>query len=73
MTGEWQLLLKILGLSGAISLLIKYAVPFLNLPATSTMALGLVLIPPLLLGIALVWRQQTQNSVSDQPPAQKDD
>jgi hypothetical protein len=75
MTDAGQLLLKILALSGAISLLIKYAVPYLNLPATSALALAFVLIPPLLLGIALVWRQQQTpvQPVSDQPPTQKND
>lgn len=76
MVGEW-LLLKILALSGVISLLIKYAVPYLNLPATAGVALAFVLIPPLLLGIALVWRNQQMStpapSVSDLPPTPKDD
>lgn len=77
MTGGWQLLLKILVLSGGISLLIKYAVPYLNLPATTGVALAFVLIPPVLLGIALVWRdRQIQASVQsglDQPSTQPDD
>lgn len=49
-------LLKLLGLSIAISWAIRELGPRFPLPATNAIALALVLLPPLLLGIAIVWR-----------------
>ncbi|ABB56187.1 hypothetical protein [Synechococcus elongatus] len=49
-------LLQLLGLSIAISWTIRELGPRFPLPATDTVALTLVLLPPLLLGVALVWR-----------------
>jgi hypothetical protein len=56
MTNQGLFLLKILALSAAISVLIKYLLPYFNLPATNTMALSLVLVPPIVMGLVLVWR-----------------
>lgn len=56
MTDQAAVLLKILALSTGLSLGIRYGVPLLNLPATSMVALSLVLVPPLLLGAILGWR-----------------
>ncbi|QFZ92548.2 hypothetical protein [Synechococcus elongatus] len=50
------LLLQLLGLSIAISWAIRNLGPRFPLPATDAAALSLVLLPPLLLGIALAWR-----------------
>jgi hypothetical protein len=56
MANQGSLLLKILALSAAISAFIKYVVPYFNLPATTAVALILVLVPPILLGLMLAWR-----------------
>lgn len=64
MADQGIVLLKILALSAAISLLIRYIVPLLNLPATSTVALVLVLAPPLIVGAVLGWRNwSSQQSI----------
>jgi hypothetical protein len=56
MADQGTVLLKILALSAALSLFIRYVVPLLNLPATSAVALVLVLAPPLMIGAILGWR-----------------
>jgi membrane protein YdbS with pleckstrin-like domain len=53
---QWIFLLKLLLLSAALSGLIKYVVPWFELPATSVIALLLVISPTLLLAAALAWR-----------------
>jgi len=58
---------KLFLLSGLIALAIKYLLPMLNLPATTAVALGLVLTPPILMAGLLAWRQLTQNSLTRQP------
>jgi len=50
---------KLFLLSGLIALAIKYLLPMLNLPATTAVALGLVLTPPLVMAGLLAWRQLT--------------
>ena len=50
---------KLFSLSGLIALAIKYLLPMLNLPATTAVALGLVLTPPLVMAGLLAWRQLT--------------
>lgn len=58
MKSQATVLLKILLLSSLIALLIRYVVPGLNVPATSTVALGLVLTPTLVMGLLLGWRSR---------------
>ncbi|AFZ25713.1 hypothetical protein Cylst_3577 [Cylindrospermum stagnale PCC 7417] len=55
--------LKLILLSGLLSLLIKYAAPSLLIPATATNALIIVLLPTVIMAIALLWRipRQKQN------------
>ncbi len=71
------LLLQLLGLSIAISWAIRNLGPRFPLPATDAVALALVLLPPLLLGIALAWRWQSlataANSGSDKANPQPTD
>lgn len=52
----WFFLIKILVLSAMISVAIKYLGPLLPLPATSSVALALVLSPTVILSLALAWR-----------------
>lgn len=51
-----QLLAKVLGLSLGLSLLIKYVGPFIPIPATSGVALALVLLPCIMMMGLLGWR-----------------
>ncbi|MFB2772900.1 hypothetical protein ACE1AT_27055 [Pelatocladus sp. BLCC-F211] len=59
MKNQLGFLLKVFLLSAVISLLIKYAGPFLFIPATSINALIIVLLPTVMMAIALLWRFQT--------------
>lgn len=52
--------LKILLLSALISVGIKVLGPQLAIPATSAVALGIVLLPSLVLGVFLLWRGRQQ-------------
>jgi hypothetical protein len=52
-------ILKVLGLSVFLSITIKYGAPFLSVAATPLHAWIAVLVPPILMAIALVWRWQT--------------
>ena len=56
-------IIKVLILSGGLSLLIKYGGPYLSIPSTAINALIAVLIPPIVVGILLGWRllQQVEN------------
>ncbi|MCP6760590.1 MAG: hypothetical protein NHB32_18015 [Fischerella sp. CENA71] len=58
MKNQLGFLLKVFLLSAVISLLIKYAGPFLFIPATSINALIIVLLPTVMMAIALLWRSQ---------------
>jgi ABC-type molybdate transport system permease subunit len=49
---------KVLIVSLVISVLIKYGASYLNLPATDTVALVAVFLPPVALGIALLVRSR---------------
>ncbi len=60
MKNQLGLVLKVFLLSAVISLLIKYAGPFLFIPATSINALIIVLLPTVIMAIALLWRFQAQ-------------
>lgn len=56
MASPISFVLKVLLLSTVISILIKYGGASLNLPGTSETALGLVLLPTVVMAIALGWR-----------------
>jgi len=60
MENQMGFILKLLLLSALLSLLIKYAAPSLTIPATASNALIIVLLPPVILAIALLWRFQAQ-------------
>ena len=53
-------LLKLLLSSALLSVLIKYAAPFLWIPATVTSALIMVLSPTMVMATVLLWRVQKQ-------------
>lgn len=55
-----RFLLKLLLSSALLSLLIKYADPFLWIPATSTNALIMVLSPTMIMATVLLWRVPRQ-------------
>ncbi|MHC5613180.1 MAG: hypothetical protein ACYTXA_19810 [Nostoc sp.] len=61
MENQLGLVLKLLLLSALLSLLIKYAAPSLSIPATTTNALIIILLPIVIIAIALLWRFQAQN------------
>ena len=63
MSNQTAFLLKVLILSGGLSLLIKYGGPYLSIPSTTINALITVLMPPIVVGILLWWRllQQVEN------------
>ncbi|MCD8488867.1 hypothetical protein QPK87_26750 [Kamptonema cortianum] len=52
-------ILKVLVASLLLSVAIKYGGPFLDLPPSSMLALGVVLFPSTVMAIALWWRTQT--------------
>ncbi|MEB3231963.1 MAG: hypothetical protein VKJ64_13210 [Leptolyngbyaceae bacterium] len=52
---------KVMGLSLAISLAIKYLAPFLPIPATDGTALTLVLLPTIVMAGLLGWRWRLAN------------
>jgi hypothetical protein len=57
MDSKLWLLLKILLLSGGLSIAIKYLAPAFPIPATATNALIAILTPSLVLALLLVWRR----------------
>lgn len=59
MDGQVFFIIKLFLLSGLISVAIKYLLPLLNIPATATVALVLVLTPPAILAALLAWRAQS--------------
>lgn len=59
-------LLKLLALSIAISGSIRMVGPHFPLPNTDAIALSLVLLPPLLLGVAMLWRWRSL-VIADKP------
>jgi len=65
MDNQWLFLAKLFLFSGLISLAIKYLLPLLNLPATTAVALGLVLTPPMMMAGLLAWRQSKSQNQSD--------
>lgn len=56
MNDSLNLVLKVLIASTLISIAIKYGGPFLPIPATSAVALGIVLLPTVIMAIALTYR-----------------
>jgi hypothetical protein len=56
-------LLKLLLFSALLSVLIKYAAPFLGIPATVTNVLIMILSPTIIMATVLLWRipRQKQN------------
>ncbi|MDJ0735425.1 MAG: hypothetical protein QNJ47_15430 [Nostocaceae cyanobacterium] len=64
MQNQLGLLVKVLLLSVGLSILIKYACPFLPIPGTATNALIMVLSPTVVLGTVLLWRMQGQQNIN---------
>jgi hypothetical protein len=60
MENQLNFIVKLLLLSAFFSILIKYVLPSVPLPATETNALILVLLPSVIMAIALFWRFQAQ-------------
>lgn len=60
MENQLGLIVKLLLFSVLLSLLIKYAAPSLEIPATNINALIIVLLPTIIMAIALLWRFQAQ-------------
>jgi hypothetical protein len=63
MNAQFGFVLKVLILSAAIATGIKYWAPLLNIPASDSLALIVVLLPSLIMAIVLAWRAQ-QSSLS---------
>jgi hypothetical protein len=63
MQNQLIFIVKLLVLSALLSILIKYVLPSVPLPATATNALILVLLPSVIMAIALLWRFQTQKQI----------
>ena len=63
MENQLGFLLKLLLFSTLLSVLIKYAAPFLGIPATVTNVLIMVLLPTIIMATVLLWRipRQKQN------------
>jgi hypothetical protein len=74
MNDKTQLILKLLLLSAALSIAIKYLAPSLNIPATSTNALIAIALPSIVMAILLLWRGQQRplRYLRSSPPAEKD-
>jgi hypothetical protein len=56
MDNQWIFIAKLFLLSAVLAIAIKYLVPMLNIPATSEVALGLVLGPPIFMAALLAGR-----------------
>ncbi len=61
MEGNTGFVVKVLLASALLAIAIKYAGPLLQVPPQSGFALGLVLLPPTILAIALGWRSWQQH------------
>ena len=59
MNNNLGFVVKVLVLSSLLSVLIKYAGPYLSLEATNINALIIVLLPNVMIAIALLWRFQS--------------
>lgn len=60
-----SLILKISLLSLGLSVLIKYALPLVSIPATSGVALSIVLLPSIILALIFSWQTLTRESIED--------
>jgi hypothetical protein len=56
MENQLSFIVKLLVLSALLSVLIKYVLPSIVIPATATNALIIVLLPTVIMAIALLWR-----------------
>ena len=64
MKNQFIFMLKVLFLSGAISLFIKYLAPSLSIPETATNALIIVLLPNVIMVTILVWQLSRKQKVN---------
>ncbi len=64
MENQLGFVLKVLILSIGLSIAIKYLCPFLSIPATSSNALIIVLLPIALLTASLIWRWRGQEKLT---------
>ncbi len=67
MKNNTSFIVKILLLSGGLSIAIKYGGPYLAIPATTGVVLSLIFLPSLLLALLLgwrAWRSTSSNSES---------
>ncbi|MEA5470904.1 hypothetical protein [Spirulina sp. 06S082] len=61
MQSQIVFILKIILLSGIISALIKYVAPYLAIAPTSLNAAIAILVPPIVLGSLLLWRDRNSS------------
>ncbi len=64
MKNQFIFMLKVLLLSGAISLFIKYLAPSLSIPETATNALIIILLPNVIMATILVWQLSRRQKVN---------
>ncbi|WP_026082722.1 hypothetical protein [Mastigocladopsis repens] len=62
MQNQFGFILKVFFLSAGISVLIKYVLPSLSIPATATNALIIVFLPTIIMTSVLLWRFQRQQN-----------
>ncbi|MGH8002979.1 MAG: hypothetical protein ACREPR_26975 [Brasilonema sp.] len=62
MQNQLGFVLKVFFLSAGLSVLIKYILPSLYIPATATNALIMIFLPVILLTSVLLWRSQRQQN-----------
>ncbi|MDJ0775432.1 MAG: hypothetical protein QNJ49_18700 [Mastigocoleus sp. MO_167.B18] len=60
-----KLIIKVFLLSLVISLLIKDILPNFSIPATTTTALIIVLLPTIVLAFILLWRMQRHEEITN--------
>ena len=65
MSSQAGLIVKILLLSIALSLLVKYGGRYLFLEATATTALTIVLLPSIIIGLILGWRYKQLGKINN--------
>ncbi|KAB8314175.1 hypothetical protein SD81_039975 [Tolypothrix campylonemoides VB511288] len=59
MQNQFGFVLKVFLLSAGLSVLIKYVLPSVSIPATATNALIIVFLPTLIMASVLLWRIAT--------------
>ncbi|MEC4814874.1 MAG: hypothetical protein SAK29_16580 [Scytonema sp. PMC 1069.18] len=62
MENQLGFVLKVFLLSAVLSVLIKYALPYVPVSATATNALIIVFLPTVVMTILLLWRWQQQQN-----------